>query len=124
MSSNLSETTKFPDFDPSVPTRDHLTIYEEGTGAFYADTRLSTSPSAWGRINGTLHSERWASRKDSSHSWGNGLVNGTPRGHNRQKSLNDAIRTIRTRKGSMSANAQELAAALKAPVSFRLIVCL
>jgi solute carrier family 35 protein E1 len=44
------------------------------------------------------------------------------RGHSRQKSLTDAFRTIRTRKGSVSANAQEIAEALKAPVSPKLIV--
>ena len=45
----------------------------------------------------------------------------TPK-HDRQKSLSDAIRTIRTRKGSVSANAQEIAEALKAPVSVKLVV--
>ena len=56
--------------------------------------------------------------------WGNtnGHVVGPGSRHVPQKSLSDAIRTIRTRKGSVSANAQELAEALKAPVSFKLIV--
>ena len=53
---------------------------------------------------------------------GNGQVNVTGPRHTRQKSLSDAIRTIRTRKGSVSANAHEIADALKAPVSVRLIV--
>ncbi|KAF4980069.1 hypothetical protein FZEAL_3850 [Fusarium zealandicum] len=44
------------------------------------------------------------------------------RGHNRQKSLTDAIRTIRARNGSVSQNAHEIADALKAPVSPRLII--
>lgn len=43
------------------------------------------------------------------------------RTHGRQKSLSDAFKTIRTRKGSMSQNAQEIAEALKAPVSWTLI---
>ncbi|RSL43433.1 hypothetical protein CEP53_011698 [Fusarium sp. AF-6] len=42
--------------------------------------------------------------------------------HNRQKSLTDAIRTIRARNGSVSQNAQEIADALRAPVSPKLIV--
>ena len=121
-SSNPLETSKFPDFELNTPSRDYMTIYEEGNRAQYPDLRSSESPSARGRVNGLLHSERWASRKDSNHVWGNGYVNATSRGHSRQKSLSDAIRTIRTRKGSVSANAQELAAALKAPLSFKLIV--
>ena len=121
-SSNPSDTTKFPDFDPNISSRDYLTIYEEGSAEQYPDSRSSINSSAWGRANGTLHSERRTTRKDNTYSWGNGYANGTSRGHNRQKSLSDAIRTIRTRKGSVTANAQELAAALKAPVSFRLIV--
>lgn len=46
---------------------------------------------------------------------------GTQR-HNRQKSLTDAIRTIRARNGSVSQNAQEIADALRAPVSPKLII--
>ncbi|RAL07323.1 putative ER to Golgi transport protein (Sly41) [Aspergillus homomorphus CBS 101889] len=42
-----------------------------------------------------------------------------------RKSISEAISTIRTRNGSVSANAQELAEALKAPVSYQLItLCL
>ncbi len=44
-------------------------------------------------------------------------------GHSRsRKSVSDALNNFRTRQGSMSENAQELAEALKAPVSYRLIV--
>lgn len=49
-------------------------------------------------------------------------TNGQGTRHGRQKSLSDAIRTIKTRKGSVSANAHEIADALKAPVSVKLIV--
>lgn len=49
-------------------------------------------------------------------------MSGTPSKHGRQKSISEAIKTIRTRKGSVSANAAEIADALKAPVSVRLIV--
>ncbi|KGQ03967.1 Putative transporter C83.11 [Beauveria bassiana D1-5] len=48
--------------------------------------------------------------------------NGAARGHARQKSLSDAFRTIRTRNGSFSQNAHEIADALKAPVSAKLII--
>lgn len=43
-------------------------------------------------------------------------------GHSRQKSFGDAIRTIRTRQGSVSQNVHEITDALKAPVSPRLVV--
>ena len=116
-SSNRSETAKFPDFDPSVNNREHFTIYEDGDSG-HVPERYPSGDLGWSRQNGSLHSDRWTLRKEHSHNWGNGYA----RGHGRQKSLSDAIRTIRTRKGSVSANAQEIAEALKAPVSFKLIV--
>ena len=42
----------------------------------------------------------------------------------RQKSLSEALRTIHERRGSVTENAHELAEALKAPVSLKLIVSL
>jgi solute carrier family 35 protein E1 len=42
--------------------------------------------------------------------------------HRPRRSVSDAIRNLRERRGSVSENAQELAEALKAPVSYRLIV--
>lgn len=70
---------------------------------------------------GSATGERWTPRRESG--WGNGSIHksGGIR-HGRQKSLSEAIRTIRTRHGSVSANAQEIAEALKAPVSPKLIV--
>lgn len=56
-----------------------------------------------------------------SLSWMRPAGNGG-RGHSRQKSLGDAFRTIRTRKGSVNANIHEISDALKAPVSPRLVV--
>lgn len=44
-------------------------------------------------------------------------------GHTRQKSLGEALRTIRTRSGSTSQNVHEIADALKAPISPKLVVC-
>jgi solute carrier family 35 protein E1 len=42
--------------------------------------------------------------------------------HGRQKSLSEAIQTVRTRKASISENAHEIAESLKAPVSWKLII--
>jgi solute carrier family 35, member E1 len=69
--------------------------------------------------------EHWQPRKDGGVGgslWLNGRASAGGRSHGRQKSLSDALRTIRTRRGSVSANAQEIAEALKAPVSPKLIV--
>lgn len=68
-------------------------------------------------------SETWEPRKTSFYSREH--PNGTLRNpkHRPRKSISEAITTIRTRNGSVSANAQELAEALRAPVSYRLVVC-
>ncbi|PKY03979.1 TPT-domain-containing protein [Aspergillus campestris IBT 28561] len=68
---------------------------------------------------------RWAPRKAgyASRDFANGSLR-NPKQRSR-KSISEAISTIRTRNASVSANAQELAQALKAPVSYRLItLCL
>ncbi|KAH8677533.1 triose-phosphate transporter [Xylariales sp. PMI_506] len=75
--------------------------------------------------------ERWQPRRDSHQTrnlkWGAQMGNGAmpPRGHGRghskQKSISEAFRTIRDRNGSVSQNAHEIADALKAPVSAKLI---
>ncbi|CZT11822.1 hypothetical protein WAI453_003121 [Rhynchosporium graminicola] len=83
----------------------------------------ASSPTrANGFINGSASADRWQPRKDSglrSSAW-NGPASTGGR-HSRQKSLGDAFRTMRTRKGSVSANVQEVAEALKAPVSPKLV---
>jgi solute carrier family 35 protein E1 len=114
---------KFPELNVNMNSLD-------GQSQFYA------SPvSANINGNGGLPSvDRWQARRDSrlrGASWGvssqtNGSGNGHGhsglKGHSRQKSLGDALRTIRTRKGSVSANVHEIGDALKAPVSPKLIV--
>ena len=73
-----------------------------------------------------LHSaERWPPRKTSNFNVSfreDGVSRAGATRHGRQKSLSEAIRTVRTRKGSVSQNAHEIAEALKAPVSARLVV--
>lgn len=91
-----------------------LNIYANGIGG-------SSSPAA----------DRWAPRKGSrSIRWGQTeqppggfyAPGGTRPG--RQKSISEAFRSIRGRNGSVSQNAHELAGALRAPVSYSLIVSL
>jgi solute carrier family 35 protein E1 len=120
-SSNHSDTTKFPDFEPAATSREHSIIYEESADRPNLDNRGS-SPHNYTRTNGALHSERWHSRKDNAALWGLGHGNGSNPRHGRQKSLSDAFKTIRAKKGSMTANAHEIAEALKAPVSWKLVV--
>ena len=117
-SSNRAENFKFPDFEASPPPRSHLPIYEEEEAAARTSAR-TPSPNAPHKSNGSFNSERWQPRRENHLAWSNGQE----ARHSQQKSLGDAIRTIRTRKGSVSANAQEIAEALKAPVSVKLIVC-
>lgn len=125
ISSNRKETFKFPDFEQPLPLRENLLLsHQEEVSAFKASAR-TTSPNAYPKTNGkSYNSESQQHRRGSHVAWANvnGHAIGSGPSHNRQKSLSDAIRTIRTRKGSVSANAQEIAEALKAPVSIKLIV--
>ncbi|KAK5988689.1 Putative transporter C83.11 [Cladobotryum mycophilum] len=93
------------------------------------------SPSTYS--NGSATEDRWQPISRREHGNGNGIgigngngngfLNASPwpvsgRGHGRQKSLSDAFRTIRTRNGSISQNAHEIADALRAPVSPKLVI--
>jgi len=81
-----------------------------------------------GHANGNGNGDHWLPRSESNGQargvrWGatpNGINMG--RGHDRQKSIGDALRTIRARHGSVSQNAHEIADALRAPVSPKLSV--
>jgi solute carrier family 35 protein E1 len=124
-SSSSPRVSKFPDYEPQLSPRprEHETIFEED-----AEPRLNGVPplaAGYGKTNGSAHTDRWAAWRDGSQGRLNGHAvggGGGRRGHARQKSLSDAIRTINSRRGSVSANAQEIADALKAPVSYTLIV--
>ena len=107
--SDHSEATNFN------PIADQASRWMEKRQSFDSPARRSSA---------TYSNGNWTSRKDYSYTRSNGQMNGTPTGRSRQKSLSEAIRTIHARRGSVSANAQEIAEALKAPVSFKLVVCL
>lgn len=119
--SNHGETVKFPDFEQPM-SLEHLATHPEEDDPSRPIFRMP-SPSTLPMQNGNLYNGGWQHKGDNHISWGNWTAKGASRGHGRQPSLSDAIRTIRTRKGSVSANAQEIAEALKAPVSIKLIVC-
>lgn len=84
----------------------------------------SPQPLPNGLPAGMHSSERWPARnsmRESWTSWANGSAVGGSR-HGRQKSLSEAIMTIRARRASISENAHEIADSLKAPVSMKLVV--
>ncbi|KAL8957397.1 MAG: hypothetical protein Q9193_005319 [Seirophora villosa] len=115
-----AETVKFPDLDLTT-SRDYLPAHRDDADRHHITGR-TPSPRSYPRPNGTVRHDRWPAKKESHIAWSNGHLSATPSKHGRQKSISEAIRTIRTRKGSVSANAAELADALKAPVSVKLIV--
>ena len=115
-----SDTTKFPDFDHNLAIQGQTAKFESFANGWNTERRASGSP--W-KSNPLGWDQDTRSTRSQQTRWSNGHANGWPKGHTRQKSLSDAIRTIRAREGSVSANAQEIAQALRAPVSVKLIVC-
>ncbi len=116
-------TEPFPALDHTAYSHtDSLVIEEENEGSSSAER----VPSPNKRIgSASIHNERWQPRKEHHQAWGHGSINvaGSRTSHGRQKSIGEAIRTIRTRKGSsLSANAHEIADSLKAPLSIKLVV--
>jgi solute carrier family 35 protein E1 len=83
----------------------------------YVDETLDTVPNSLGQPG---QDDPWQARKAPiTHlAWDPR----TPSKHRPRKSISETISTIRTRKASMSANAQEIAEVLRAPVSYKLIV--
>lgn len=107
-------TFKFPAFQSDL-----LPMPEEDRGYGLSSSR-SASPSHTTQANGsTIPTDRWQPRKEAKFG---GMNGSTATRHGRQKSLSEAFKTIRTRKGSVSQNAHEIADALKAPLSPKLIV--
>lgn len=111
-------TFKFPAFEPDLlPTHE-----EEPFGL--TSSRIA-SPSHGAHTNGyAIPADRWQPRKEARVGFASHSNPGTSNRHGRQKSLSEAFQTIRTRKGSVSQNAHEIADALKAPLSPKLVVSL
>lgn len=99
---------RFPSFDFSAPPNLNLPVLAESPEII--SPHASIPPVEY----------KWPSRKGSQR-----LREGRQtfsRGHQKRRSVSDAINNFRTRQGSVTENAQELAEALKAPVSYKLIV--
>ncbi|EXJ91743.1 hypothetical protein A1O3_00293 [Capronia epimyces CBS 606.96] len=98
---DASPNEKFPSFDEYRPFA-------------VAESPLDISPA-----QGLNYDLKWPARKPSQRGRdGRNLGIYT---HRSRRSVSEAINKIRTRQGSVSENAQELAEALRAPVSYRLI---
>jgi solute carrier family 35, member E1 len=101
------ETEKFPDFDAG-----HLFPSIQPAGP-----RWQQNGAANGNGSGT-NPERWHARRDSKVKWASREPISGSMGHRKTNSI-----VQRMRSASMSQNAQEIAEALRAPVSWRLVVC-
>ncbi|KAI9863833.1 MAG: suppressor of loss of ypt1 [Trichoglossum hirsutum] len=95
----------------------HLTFQEDQTRGRW--TRSPSPQRENSKEDGGPPSTKWYSRNTA---WTDGTVNGVLPRHGRQRSLSDAIKHIHSRRGSVAANAHEIADALKAPVSPKLII--
>jgi len=101
---------KFPSFD------DTRSSFQQNAPAV-SESPSDISPGAGPFTNQDF---KWPARKMSQR-----LRDARPPGvygHRSRRSVSEAINKFRTRQGSVSENAHELAEALKAPVSYKLIV--
>lgn len=120
-------TEKFPDVDPAT-MNGHYDGSNRSMSPWKSNGYAYANGNGASNLNGStmLNGDRWYPRRESQsrgQRFGRAAPPSTsPYGHGRQKSLSDAIRTIRARHGSVSQNAHEIADALKAPVSPKLIV--
>ena len=106
---DVATNERFPSFDDTSPN------FHLSPSAVVSESPLEIAP-------GQLPTQdfKWPPRKMSQR-----LRDARPSGvytHRPRRSVTDAIHKFRTRQGSVSENAQELAEALKAPISYKLIV--
>ena len=99
-----SYNERFPSFDNSGP--------------YFNQANVTESPIETQSAHSVVPEYKWPARKASQR-----LRDGRQHGHQPRRSVSDALNRFRTRQGSVSENTKELAQALKAPVSYRLIVC-
>lgn len=116
-SREATTTEKFPDFESSSST------YNPSPASH---GRSASRPNGYTNGATAYYADNWRPRSQSTArggKWTASLPGQAMRGHGRQKSINDTFREIRARGGSVSQNAHQVAGALRAPVSPRLIVC-
>ena len=120
-SSSSNPRERFPDLDASSPG-EHFSDYYDYSESEHGRTG-SARISSPAKTNGLQYHEMWQTWKDNHLAWEDGHLNVAGlRQHGRQRSIGDAFRNARTRKTSVSESAHEIAEALKAPVSLRILV--
>lgn len=102
----VTENERFPSLDVSRSNENRYPV---------------ASPVEFTPTQAVTEKHKWPARRSSQRGRENGRVPGL-HSHRTRRSVSDAINNFRVRRGSVSENAQELAEALKAPVSYRLIV--
>jgi len=109
----------FPDAPLDLP--DHYR--DETDDDDYATRDSDPAPLLRGLPQGLHSSERWPHRKESRTrsfvTWATNVTFGKSR---QQKSLTEAIETVRKRRASFSESAHEIADSLKAPISLKLVL--
>jgi solute carrier family 35 protein E1 len=115
MSAGANGTTKFPAFSPDyLPRHSADSQWRDDLALDHESSPKPTNDGHWAPRRHSNRTSRWSGANGNAY---HGVR------HGRQKSLSEAIRTIRTRSGSIGQNAKEIADALKAPVSPMLVVC-
>lgn len=105
------ETEKFPDFDPG---HNFLNTQSSGQQRWQQNGFPSTNGDA-------SQSSRWHARRDSRVKWAPREPISGSSSHSKTSSISNAVHRMRS--ASMGQNAHELAEALRAPFSWKLIVC-
>lgn len=106
ITSPVTENERFPSLDVSRPNG---SLYPVASPVEFTPTQV------------VPERHIWPARKSSQRVRENGRITGLP-AHRTRRSVSEAINNFRVRRGSVSENAQELAEALKAPVSYTLVV--
>ena len=111
-------------FPPYTEDYEEEELQDGGFGEDPISREGTPQPLPNGLPPGLHSSERWPLRKEqtpygriAAANAASGVAGPSSR-HGRQKSLTEAIRTVRTRKASISENAVDFADSLRAPVSY------
>lgn len=105
------QSNKFPAF-----------VHETTTTRYSEDAVADGDASPHDAPGRLVREEQWQPRRKGGVARAMAVMPNGPR-RSRQKSLSEALRTIHNRRASVTENAHELAEALKAPVSPKLVVC-
>lgn len=107
---------------PNNTTRPSLENERFPSFDYSAQPAIGLPPIVESPADGKPTEYKWPSRR-ASQRLPTTTRHAVPHGHRSRRSVSDALAKFRNRQGSVSENAQELAEALKAPVSYKLVVC-